>query len=123
MSFEQVKKYFSGDRNFINPINRNFSLKDKDEFIEILKWWSTITTSNTIGDLTLMNKNTPLIYLQIGSSTYYINADSTKNGVKEFLKNKKESWSIIVNENGVKNKVTNSVNSDAIPGFYFYKEI
>ena len=123
MSFEQVNKYFSADKNFVNPINRPFSIKDKDEFIEILKWWSTITTSNTIGDLMIMNKNTPLIYLQLGSSIYYLNADSTKSGVKEFLKNKKESWSIIVNENGVKNKVTNSVSSDAIPGFYFYKEI
>jgi hypothetical protein len=123
MSFEKIEKYFTSDKNFIKPINKTYALKSKDEFIEILKWWSIVTKSNTIGDLKQMNNNTPLVFLQIGSSIYYINADSTVTGIKEFLKHKKELWRIIFNENGVKNKVTNNNNEEAIPGFYFYKEI
>ena len=123
MSYEQIKKYFTPDNNFIKPIKRANPLKNKEEFIEILIWWNKISMSDTIGDLKELKNNTPLIYLQISSSSYYINAVSNKTGIKEFLKNKDESWKIIINENGVENKVTNRNNKEAIPGFYLYKEI
>ena len=122
MSLEQIEKYFTPDKNFIKPIKKSFPITSKSEFFELLKWWSKITKSDRIGDLREMNNNTPLIFLKIGSSIYILNADSTKTGVKEFLKNKENPWEIIVNENGVKNKITNN-KSEAIPGFYFYKKI
>ena len=124
MSLEQIEKYFTPDKNYIIRINKTNAIQNKDEFIEILKWWCIITKSNTIGNLEEMNNNTPLMFLQMGSSIYYIIADSKKSGIKEFLSNKENSWKIIFNENGInKNKVTNRIDKDPIPGFYLYKEI
>ena len=58
------------------------------ELYDVLKWWNIISTNQTIGDLKTMNNNQKLILIQVGSSSYYINADSSKIGVKEFLSNK-----------------------------------
>jgi hypothetical protein len=93
----------------------------KDDLYDILKWWSKITTKDTIGDLTTMNRNQKLIIFKIGSSSYYINADTKKIGVNQFLLNKNNPWKIIFNENGVKNKVTNGLDENPISYFYMYK--
>ena len=37
------------------------------------------------------------------------------------LKNKANSWILIENENGTKNKITNNKNKEPITGFYIYK--
>lgn len=73
-----IDKYLTSDKNFIKRITIVNALKSKELFFEILKWWRIISTSNSIGDLNQMKNNIPLIYLQLGSSSYYINADSTK---------------------------------------------
>lgn len=69
-----------------------------------------------------MNNNQKLILIQLGSSSYYINADSSKIGVKEFLSNKGNHWKIIVNENGKRNKVTNRLDEEPIPHFICIKK-
>jgi hypothetical protein len=117
------KKHISIDQNYILKFSTESPLKDKEDFIKILKCWLRYSISETIGDLTKMNGNTPLILLQIGSSNYYLNADSRKAGVAEFLNKAEEPWKVISNEDGVKNKVTNRIDSEAIPYFYFYKKI
>jgi hypothetical protein len=119
------KNHISIDQNFILKLSRENALKDKEDFFKILKCWIRFSKSETIGDLTKMIRRTPLLFLRIGSSTYYINADSKRTGVEEFLNNteESESWRIIFNEDGVKNKITNRKDEEAIPGFYFYKEI
>ncbi len=117
------KNHISFDQNFILKLSRENALNNKEDFLNILKCWMRFSKSETIGDLTIMIGRTPLLFLKIGSSTYYINADSKRTGVEEFLKNKEYSWRIIFNEDGVKNKVTNRQDEEAIPLFYFYKEI
>jgi hypothetical protein len=117
------KNHISIDQNYILKFSIKNPLKDKEDFIKILKCWVRYSNSETIGDLTKMNGNTPLIHLVVGSSNYYLNADSKRTGVEEFLNNKDASWKIILNEVGVKNKVTNREDKEAIPLFYFYKEI
>lgn len=124
MSAEEIiNQYLTKDGNHIKPMQRANALRGKDDLYDILKWWSKITTDQTIGNLTEMNNNQKVILLQIGSSEYYINADSRNSGVKEFLKNKGNQWKIIINERGVKNKVTNRIDAEPIPYFYLYKEI
>ena len=118
-----IDRYLTSDKNFIKRITKANAIKSKEVFFEILKWWRNISTSNSIGDLRQMNNNTPLIYLQLGSSSYYINADSTKAGIKEFYNNINNPWKIIINENGIKNKVTNRIDERPIEGFYMYKEL
>lgn len=119
------KNHISIDQNFILKLSRENALKNKEDFFKILKCWIRFSKSETIGDLSKMIRRTPVLFLRIGSSTYYINADSKRTGVEEFVKNSEESesWRIIFNEDGVKNKITNRKDEEAIPGFYFYKEI
>lgn len=123
MSQEKVNKYLTTDCNHIKLMQKGNALKGKDDLYDILKWWSRMSTEQTIGDLKIMKGYQKLILIQIGSSEYYINADSRKSGVKEFLLNKDNSWKIIVNESGIKNKVTNRLDEEPIPYFYMYKEI
>jgi len=117
------KNHISFDQNFILKLSRENALNNKEDFLKILKCWMGFSKSETIGDLTILIGRTPLLFLKIGSSTYYINADSKRTGVEEFIKNTENNWQIIYNEDGVKNKVTNRKDEEAIPGFYFYKDI
>ena len=117
------KNHISIDQNHIIKLSKENALKNKEDFFKILKCWLRYSNSETIGDLTKMTGNTPLIHLEIGSNNYYLNADSKRTGVEEFLNNKDESWKIILNEVGILNKITNRVDSEAIPYFYFYKVI
>lgn len=114
---EIINKYLTIDQKNIKHCN----IKDKDLLYDILKCWEKLSKSNTIGNLHKKNGNTPLITINFGSITYVINADSCKEGVAEFLKNRKHPWCLIENENGVKNKITNSETKLPIKGFYMYK--
>lgn len=118
-----INTYLTLDQKHIKPMTSSMFLKTREDFILLLKWWSKLSNSDTIGNLDEMNNNTALIILNQGSNTYYINADSKKDGVIEFLKNKENSWHIIINENGVKNKVTNRLDKEPIEGFYMYKRL
>lgn len=126
MSAEQIKKIVSlmtSDMNYIRPIDPKNSLKNKDDFFDLLKYWFEKSNSDTIGDLKIFPKNYPLINIQIGASSYYINADSKKAGVEKFLENKENQWKIIMNKRGNRNLVTNNSDEEAIPHFYMYKKI
>ena len=111
------------DMNSIRPIDAKNPLINKDDFFDLLKHWFNKSNSDTIGDLKIFPNNYPLINIQIGSSTYYINADSKKAGVEKFLENKGNPWKIIYNERGKRNRVTNNTDEEAIPHFYMYKKI
>ena len=107
------------DNNYI----RKCKLNSKEDLFSLLKWWLKLSSENTIGDLSKVHRQTRIINLILGSNHYYLNADTTRDGVKEFLLNKQNSWSIIVNQNGEKNLVTNSDTNNSIQGLYFYKII
>ena len=115
--------YLSIDQNYINPLAKSRAIESKEEFYRVLSWWVKLSKSETIGDISKMNKNTPLIRLKVGSSFYYINADTKKNGVRVFLNNKDNYWYLIPNEDGKVNKITNRLDKSSIEGFYLYKEI
>ena len=122
MSQEIINKYLSIDQNFIKKIEKSYPLTDKQTLYNILKWWKIISKEDTIGDLKKASGNTAQIHIKLGSNLYHINADTNKEGVGAFLKNKeKNKWSLIKNENGIVNKVTNDPNKDPIKGLYIYK--
>ena len=95
-----IKQYLTIDQNFFKNISLQNPFSKKEELFTILKWWKTLSKSETIGDLTKINGNTPLIKIKLGSSVYAINADTTKQGIQTFLSNKNNSWKVIENENG-----------------------
>ena len=104
-------------------MNSSTSLKSKEELYGILNWWKKLSKSETIGDLGKMNGNTPLIIIRIGSSSFYVNADTNRTGVEVFLKNKINPWKLIINRDTKKNKITNDSNHEPIEGFYMYKKL
>lgn len=116
-----IKLYLTIDQNYFKNTTLQNPFIEKEELFTILKWWKILSRSETIGDLTKTNGNTPLIKIKLGSSIYVINADTTKQGVQTFLSNKNNSWKVVENENGIKNKITNDLNEEPIKGFYMYK--
>ncbi|MFM7017911.1 hypothetical protein [Flavobacterium sp.] len=124
MSIEEIEnQYLTENGMHLKPINKETIIREKKDLYDILGCWTNKNPGPTIGDLANMNKNKKLILLQIGSSDYYINADSRVSGVKEFLLNQDNPWKLIVNNRGVRNKVTNSIGEEPIPYFYMYKKI
>ena len=116
-----IKLYLTIDQNYFKNTTLQNPFIKKEELFTILKWWKTLSRSETIGDLAKINGNTPLIKIKLGSIIYVINGDTTKQGVQTFLSNKNNSWNIIENENRIKNKITNDLNKEPIKGFYMYK--
>ena len=119
---ERVRNYLSSDLNYIETVSVNnvVSINKKETLYDLLECWVKFTKKETIGDLNKYNRNTTRIKVKIGSKEYKINSDTTKEGVEEFLENKKYKWSLINNENGVKNKITNDLYENPIRGFYMY---
>lgn len=115
---ERVRNYLSSDLNYIETV----SINNKETLYDLLDCWVKLTKKETIGDLNKYNRNTTRIRVTIGGKDYKINSDTTKEGVYEFLENKKNKWSLINNENGVRNKLTNDLYENPIKGFYMYLE-
>jgi hypothetical protein len=105
-------------------IERGKTCFTKEQFIELLKMW-LVTTENTIGDTVNNSRNTAWLFLQIDNRKYYINADTTRQGIETFVKNHTNNypWMIIKNNRGNFKKVTNDRNGNAIPYLYFYSMI
>ncbi len=118
-----IEKYLSDDKNFIKKIGRKNELKEEEDFYKLLELWLEKSDEITIGDLRKYNGNTKLILLEIDSGSYYLNADTKKFGVLEFIKNKNNPFKIIPNSKGKLNKITNRSDSEPIKGFYLYKKI
>lgn len=104
--------------------NENALISKKHLFI-LLEMWANRTKNftDTVSNLDLYNNNVKIIKLNLANNSYYINADTTREGVLIFLENKKSDWRIIENNIGRVNKVTNTTNKEAIKGFYMYREI
>jgi len=104
-------------------MTRNSSLTSKQTLFDILKWWNRISSSKTIADLRGKSSSPEtIVYMRIGSYLYKIHADTNKKGVKTFLANKDNPWSIIEGSKGNKNKVTNNLDQSPIEGFYMYTD-
>ncbi len=93
----------------------------KGDLIKLLKIWLE-TDEQTIanGKNTVGTEN--WISLTVSGNNYYLNADTTREGVEIFVNNHEDNfpWKVITNNRGVFKKVTNDVNGNRIPGLYFY---
>ena len=123
MSQEIINKYLTIDQQHVKAMTRNSSLTSKQTLFDILKWWNRISSSKTIADLRGKSSSPEtIVYMRIGSYLYKIHADTNKKGVKTFLANKDNPWSIIEGSKGNKNKVTNNLDQTPIEGFYMYTD-
>ena len=93
----------------------------KDELIKLLENWLE-TNELTIGNGESLTGNTKWIFLNLNGSKYYINADTTREGILNFVKNHENNypWVVIANNRNVYKKVSNDLNGKAIKGLYFY---
>ncbi|MAD11974.1 MAG: hypothetical protein CMC04_04565 [Flavobacteriaceae bacterium] len=113
---EISNKFFEGE--YIKPMSHSHILSSKKELYDLLKTWKIISNASTIGNLVLFPNNKKIILLSIRDNYYYLNADSTREGVVEFLTHKTNPWKIVK-----KSKVvTNHIDSQTIKGFYMYKK-
>lgn len=95
----------------------------KDQLITLLKDWLK-TNEPTIGNGENKTGNTKWIFLNINENKYYINADSTREGILNFVNNHENNYPcvVITNNRGVYKKVSNDVNGKSIKGLYFYSD-
>ena len=93
----------------------------KDELIKLLENWLE-TNELTIGNGESLTGNTKWIFLNLNGSKYYINADTTREGILNFVKNHENNypWVVIANNRNVYKKVSNDLYGKAIKGLYFY---
>ena len=122
MKIQELAKRIEGKH--ILKMNNDNALNSKEELLTLLKIWK-LTKGATIGDITnnQINNNTQIIKLKLNSTSYYINADTTREGVLRFLENRNNGWMTILNERGNMNKITNNEDRTPIEGFYMYKSI
>ena len=118
---ELINRYLTAYKHHFRVMTKNDILKSKKDLYLLLKWWLKLSRKNTIGNLDKIRNIQKLILIQIGTNSYYINADTTRTGVEEFLKNKDRNWKKIKSKRGNLNKITNSAKD--IPGFYMYQII
>ena len=105
------------------PIVKDTICNSKEELIKLLKNWLQ-TNENTIGDIDNYPGYTKWVELNINGNKYYINADTTREGVTIFVDNHENnsSWKVIANKNNIFKKVSNNTYGKAIKGLYFYSE-
>jgi transcription elongation GreA/GreB family factor len=110
--------------NYIEKMRRENPLNSIDKLIYVLKEWKDKSDSETVGDLSVHTKNTPILWIKINEQLYYINADTKRKGIVKFLQNHENNNQLIIimNSVGKYNKVTNDSNDKPIPGLYFYAE-
>lgn len=104
-------------------IEKKTKCYSKDQLIILLKSWLT-TNEKTIGNGKNKTGNTKWIYLYLNNMEFFINADTTREGVINFVENheKNHPWVVIANKDNVYNKVSNDINRNAIKGLYFYSK-
>jgi hypothetical protein len=93
----------------------------KDQLIMLLKNWLQ-SNEPTIGNGKNKTGNTKWIFLYLNDKEYYINGDTTREGIMNFVKNHEKNypWVVIANNRNVYKKVSNEINENAIKGLYFY---
>lgn len=102
-------------------IVRNTKCHSKEQLITLLKNWLQ-TNEPTIGNEKNKTGNTKWVFLYLNDKEYYINGDTTREGIMNFVKNHERihPWVVIANNRKVYKKVSNDINRNAIKGLYFY---
>jgi len=118
-----ISKHIDKTTGNIRCNSKNLPIKSKEELIQLFKVWIQLNKGKTSKQIGMNNHNqVPCLYLEIEGYNYFINSDTKIDGVEEFFKYRKNEWRVIVNNKGVKNKVTNHPEGKSITNFFMYKE-
>ena len=123
MKIQELAKRIEGKH--ILKMNNDNALNSREDLYSLLKLWKELTKGDTIGDIAndRINNNTKIVRLELKNSSFYINADTTREGVLEFLENQENDWNVIMSNRGNLNKITNNEDESPIDGFYMYQVI
>ena len=123
MKIQELAKRIEGKH--ILKMNNDNALNSREDLYSLLKLWKELTKGDTIGDIAndRINNNTKIVRLELKNSSFYINADTTREGVLEFLENQENDWNLIMSNRGNLNKITNNEDESPIDGFYMYQVI
>lgn len=94
-------------------------------FDEALYAWSaTAKPGETVGDTTRRGQ-TPWLHIAHAGGLFYLNADSTKDGVDKYLgvlrEEPRAEWTVVANNRGVLNKAAFGTSQRIIKKFYMYR--
>jgi hypothetical protein len=103
---------------------KNAKCNSKEQLITLLKNWLQ-TNETKIGNGENKTGNTKWIFLFLNGINYYINADTKREGIMNFVKNHENNypWMVISNNRNVYKKVSNDAAGKPIKGLYFYSEV
>jgi len=123
MTIQELAQKIEG--HYILQMNNDNALNSKADLYSLLKLWKELTKGDTIGDIAndRINNNTKIVRLELENSSFYINADTTREGVLKFLENQENDWELIMSNRGNLNKITNNEDESPIEGFYMYQVI
>ena len=87
-------------------------------------WAASAEDLETVGDASQYGQ-TPWIYVIDDGHLYFLNADSTKEGVEEYLRvllrEPETSWTLVTNNRGRRNKAAFGSDARVIPKLYLYR--
>lgn len=107
----------------ISKTDRNHPIT-RQAFHNLLKDWHSSSIEERIGDPDVRGQ-TAWIWVSDGAAAYYLNADTKRVAVKEYLDlisryGNDFEWYIVLNSRGRLNKVAFGSDKRIIKGFYLY---
>jgi hypothetical protein len=107
--------------------NTRESAVRREEFHRTLQTWLDDSLSNRIGE---PDSHAGLAWLWVrhGGDHFYLNADSSRAGIRQYLRNVAECggnpvWSLHADEAGIRERVGVGPKGEIIDGFEFYRHL
>ena len=99
----------------------------RQRFNELLKSWYQNNSEDTVGTCGDYG-GVAFLWAVHDSNKYYLNADTKRSGVGEYLEMLKRyannlQWSVVKNQNGTMNKIAFGPEKKKIRGFYLYVDL
>jgi hypothetical protein len=107
-------------------IEQGHVCEDKEDFIELLRWWFETTDEETVGDVEPF-RGKPWTFVETASGRCHLNADTARAGVRKFLElaasnGSRLQWRVVANQAGNVNKVAFGPDSETVKNFYLYTD-
>jgi len=105
-------------------VNNELNIYDRKAFDAWLSNWYKNTNEKTVGEIGNFGQQA-FLWIEENEVKYRLNADTKREGVKEYLdlldeNNNSIKWTVVANLKGKMNKVAFGDNKIKIRGFYLY---
>jgi hypothetical protein len=109
------------------PQNTRESALRREEFHQVLQTWLDDSLDNYVGEPD-SHTGPAWLWVRHGGEHYYLNADSTRGGVRRYLQLVETSrgdphWSLRDSVAGIRDRVAVGRDDEIIEGFEFYRHV